>query len=408
MTDIHPPQTPGPDPTTLDLRGRPPRAIRFRRNRIIALAATASAFVVGAAWLSLRPAGPILGTVDRERAQAVARPPDLLAAAPSTYEEVPRLGPPLPGDLGRPILERQRALADDMGTSSTDDELRAVQAAEAERQRVETEQRAARESAVMMQLARTATMPPTAPTAASQAAVAAPADAGQRASPTSLSEDPNRQQRKIGLVGRANAGDDLNPHSLVAPPSPYVLGAGSVIAASLITGINSDLPGLVTAQVTENAYDSVTGRTLLIPQGSRLIGTYDSVVAFGQNRALLVWERIILPDGSSIRIDNVPASDTAGQAGLSDRVDRHSWQLLRGVVLSTLLGVGTDIGIGSSEGDLVRALRQSAQQNGARAGDQLVARSLDVQPTIRVRPGWPLRVVVNKDIVLRPWRRPND
>jgi type IV secretion system protein VirB10 len=206
------------------------------------------------------------------------------------------------------------------------------------------------------------------------------------------------------MVGRSNAGDDVNPHRLTAAPSPYTLSAGSVIAASLITGLNSDLPGLVTAQVTENAYDSVTGRTLLIPQGSRLIGSYDSVVAFGQSRALVVWQRIILPDGSSIRIDNVPATDTQGYAGLSDRIDRRTWQLLKGVALSTLLGVGTELSFGSTESDLVRAIRESAQQSGARAGDQLVTRNLDIQPTLRVRPGWPLRVVVHKDIVLRSWR----
>jgi type IV secretion system protein VirB10 len=182
------------------------------------------------------------------------------------------------------------------------------------------------------------------------------------------------------------------------------LQAGSIIAASLITGLNSDLPGLVTAQVTQNVYDSVTGRSLLIPQGSRLIGSYDSDIAFGQSRALVVWQRIILPDGSSIRIDNVPATDTQGYAGLTDRIDRHSWQLLKGVVLSTLLGVGSELSFGSSESDLVRAVRESAQQSGARAGDQLVARSLGIQPTLRVRPGWPLRVVVHSDLVLRPWQ----
>lgn len=148
----------------------------------------------------------------------------------------------------------------------------------------------------------------------------------------------------------------------------------------------------------------MTGKILLIPQGSRLIGSYDSVVAFGQSRALLVWQRIILPDGSSIRIDNVPATDTQGYAGLSDRIDRHTWQLLKGVALSTLLGVGTELSFGSSESDLVRAIRESAQQSGSRAGDQLVTRNLNIQPTLRVRPGWPLRVVVHKDIVLRPWR----
>jgi type IV secretion system protein TrbI len=100
----------------------------------------------------------------------------------------------------------------------------------------------------------------------------------------------------------------------------------------------------------------------------------------------------------------VPATDTQGYAGLADRVERHGWQLLKGVALSTLLGVGSELSFGSSESDLVRALRESAQQNGARAGDQLVARNLEIQPTLRVRPGWPLRVVVHADIILRPWQ----
>ena len=216
--------------------------------------------------------------------------------------------------------------------------------------------------------------------------------------------DPNNRQHVQDFVGQRDAAGDINPHGLTPAVSPYTLHAGSVIAASLITGLNSDLPGLVTAQVTENVYDSVTGRILLIPQGSRLIGSYDSVVAFGQTRALVVWQRIILPDGSSIRIDNVPATDLAGYAGLSDRLDRHTWQLLKGVALSTLLGVGTELTFGSAESDLVQAIRQSAQQSGARAGDQLVTRNLNIQPSLRVRPGWPLRIVVHKDIVLRPWR----
>src|SRR5207248_6912038 len=134
-----------------------------------------------------------------------------------------------------------------------------------------------------------------------------------------------------------------NPHGLTPAPSPDTLLAGSVISASLITGLRSDLPGLVTAQVTENTYDSVTGRILLIPQGARLIGNYDSVVAFGQKRALVVWQRIIMPDGSSLRIDNAPATDPSGYAGLQDRVDLHTWQLLKGVALSTLLGVGSEL-----------------------------------------------------------------
>lgn len=217
--------------------------------------------------------------------------------------------------------------------------------------------------------------------------------------------DPNGQQRKADFVAGRDRTSDINPHVLVPAASPYTLIAGSVISASLLTGLNSDLPGLVTAQVTENTYDSVTGRILLIPQGSRLIGSYDSVVAFGQRRALVVWQRIVLPDGASVKIDNVPATDTGGYAGVSDKVDVHTWQLLKGVALSTLLGVGTELTFSNSESDLVRAILESAQQSGSRAGDQLVTKNLSIQPTIRVRPGWSLRVVVHKDLILPgEWR----
>jgi type IV secretion system protein VirB10 len=183
-----------------------------------------------------------------------------------------------------------------------------------------------------------------------------------------------------------------------------MLSAGTVIPASLITGLTSDLPGMVLAQVTENVSDSATGRTVLIPQGSRLIGSYDNVVAFGQSRALLVWQRIILPDGTSISLDNMPATDLSGYVGVKDRVDFHTWRLLKGIALSTLLGVGSELSLGSAESDLVRAVRESTQQNASRAGDRITARNLDVQPTLTVRPGWPVRGVVHKDLVLRPWR----
>ena len=155
--------------------------------------------------------------------------------------------------------------------------------------------------------------------------------------------------------------------------------------------------------MTENAYDSVTGRTILIPQGSRQIGNYDSVVAVGQKRALLVWQRIILPDDASIRVDNAPASDSSGYAGLSDRVDFHTWSLLKGIGLSTLLGVGTSLTFGSGENYLVRAICEPIQQNVDRAGQQITAKNLDIQPTITVWPGYPLRIVVHKDLVLQPW-----
>lgn len=389
------------NPETFVLRGSPARVVRFRRGAVIAIAALGSTAIVGAAWIALRPASFQIAAGSEDRGDAGAKAPaDALAGAPKNYGDVPQLGPPLPGDLGRPILEHQRAI----GAAVPAGPGTAAQAAEAERQRVAAVRKAARESGVMVQVAGAkigAAGTADEGSAASTSAAAADADTRIALDPE---RDPGGQQRKVDFVADQDGGGDANPHVLIAAPSPWTLSAGSEIAASLITGLNSDLPGLVTAQVTENAYDSVTGRTLLIPQGSRLIGSYDSVVAFGQKRALVVWERIILPDGSSIRLDNVPATDTAGYAGLSDKVDVHTWQLLKGVALSTLLGVGTGLSLGSNESDLVRAIRESAQQSGSRAGDQLVTRNLNIQPTLRVRPGWSLRVVVHKDIVLRPWQ----
>ena len=215
---------------------------------------------------------------------------------------------------------------------------------------------------------------------------------------------PLSQAHKLAFLNAKADKETINPHALAKTPSPFMLLAGSVIAASLVTGVNSDLPGMTVAQVTENAYDTVTGDHLLIPQGTRLIGKYDSVVAFGQKRALLVWNRIILPNGNSITVDNLPATDAAGYAGLEDEVDFHTWQLLKGIGLATLLGVGTQLTLGNTEGDLVRALRESIQQTTNRAGQRLIERQLDVQPTITVRPGWPVRVIVAKDLVLKPYR----
>jgi len=384
------------DPETLVLRARPPRAVRFKRGAIVGIAALASTAVIGVTWVALKPATWRI-VADGDSAElANTAPPDALAGAPASYGDVPQLGPPLPGDLGGPILEQSQAL----GTAPPQGIDQAEQAAEAKRLRIAAEKKAARESSVMLQLASVS------PAAAVTANPVPDGDASQTDVDKPVidpARDPNSQARKNALVGKDNRNSILNPHGLVEPISPDTLMAGSVIAASLITGLNSDLPGLVTAQVTQHVYDSVTGQHLLIPQGSRLIGSYDSVVAFGQSRALVVWQRIILPDGSSIRIDNVPAADTQGYAGLSDRIDRHTWQLLKGVGFSTLLGIGTELGSGNSDSDLVRAIRDSTQQARARAGDQLVSRNLDVQPTIRVRPGWPVRIVVHKDIVLREW-----
>jgi type IV secretion system protein VirB10 len=386
------------DPETLAIRTKPESAIRFRRGIIIGIAALGSVSLMAVTWVALKPQVFRQVTDAQELAEPSNRPAaDALDALPSSYGDAPKLGPPLPGDLGGPILEHQRAIGAAPPAASID---QAAQAAEAERQRAAAERKAALESALMVQVAGSRTSPATAETVAVPAVLE-----GEAGVPVAINpdRDPDSGRRQTDFLTGLGQADDLNPYALALPVSPYTLSAGTVIAASLITGLNSDLPGLVTAQVTEHVFDSVTGRILLIPQGSRLIGSYDSVVAFGQRRALVVWQRILLPDGSSIRIDNVPATDTAGYAGLADKVDRHTWQLLKGVALSTLLGVGTELS-SDDESDLVEAIRESSQESASRAGDQIVRKNLDVKPTITVRPGWPLRVLLHKDLVLRAWR----
>lgn len=402
-SDLAPADAPKVDPETLVLRGRPARVVRFRRGVIIAIAALGSLALIATAWFALKPATlSMIASGEDRSVNAAGAAPDVLAGAPRNYGDVPRLGPPLPGDLGRPILERQREMATETplpGQSPMAAMDAAAQAAETERQRRLAEARQAREAPVLMQLSRSGAAGPTNAIAPALAEPAPETPAGGAGAATQPGQGQN-----IAFANARDTGDGVNSARLRSPASRWQLSAGSVIAASLVTGLNSDLPGMVVAQVTENVYDSATGRTLLIPQGARMIGRYNSVVAFGQSRALLVWQRLVLPDGASIDLDNAPATDASGYAGLEDRVDFHTWRLLRGIGLSTLLGVGTQLTLGDNEADLVRALRESAQSNGDRAGQRIVERNLDIQPTIRVRPGWPVRILVHKDLVLRPWR----
>jgi type IV secretion system protein VirB10 len=400
------PEAPKHDPETLVLKATPRRTVRFKRKLLIGIAAVACGGVLGVTWLALQGPGMRIGQQGQELYSTERKPtPEGLAGLPGDYGQMrpgtPQLGPPLPGDLGGPILERQRQLGIVPGASMDD------QAALAERQRLAQQAQKAREAGVFFQIA-TRPAPAATSSAGQGASIATAGELPPTADADRLNLDPerdqNNQQRKLDFLNQPVEKSIYNPHALQTPASPYQVMAGSIIAASLVTGLNSDLPGAVVAQVTENVYDSVTGRTLLIPQGARLIGSYDSVIAFGQSRALLVWRRIVLPDGSSSQIENLPATDAAGYAGLEDEVDFHTWRLIKGVVLSTLLGVGTELSLGGEESDLVRALRESTQQNANRAGQRLTERNLNIQPTITVRPGWPLRVIVHRDLVLRPYR----
>jgi len=211
------------------------------------------------------------------------------------------------------------------------------------------------------------------------------------------------QDRKLAFLNAETDKRTISPDRLSRPASRYIVQAGSVIPAALITGIRSDLPGEITAQVTENVYDSPSGKFLLVPQGARLIGQYDSQIAFGQSRVLLVWNRIIMPNGTSIVLEHQPGGDSAGYAGLEDKVDYHWGNLVKAAAISTLLGIGSELVLNSNNA-VVQALRTGAENTVNQTGQTLVSRQLNVQPTLTIRPGFPVRVVVNRDLVFAPYK----
>ena len=371
------------------MRLRPSRApvMRLSRKVLIGLGAVAAVGVGAALFLALRPPKP---AVQSELINTGNRtPPDALANLPRDYtglpRDVPKLGPPLPGDLGRPIVNAG-APAPGMPTPAA--------GLDADQQRIAQEQDAARASRLFSEAnvgqigAQSAQAPTVTPSAL------APATAGPNDS----------QDHKLAFLNGEVDRRTVSPDPIEAPASPYVLQAGAVIAAALLTGLRSDLPGPVTAQVTQDVYDSPTGKILLIPQGARLLGQYDAQIAFGQSRALLVWTRLIMPNGRSIVLERQPAADAQGYAGLADRVDNHWGVLFKAAVLSTLLSVGAEAGTSDSENNLAQAIRQGASQSFSQVGQQVVGRSLNVQPTLTVRPGFPVRVMITQDLLLEPYR----
>lgn len=396
------------DPERLELRAKPRPITRISRKVLYASSALVLIFISGAVLIALDPPdwkdGPRTELVDARRNQT----PEGIEKLPSSYDDIPKLGPPNPGDLGKSITQLERDLniqPRPLPSFKPDPE---EEFRRAERIRLAKLAAKANGSGVFFTIrARQASIDATTDrsTRANTNANFDPLavfDALNQPPAASTTADPNGQNGKLAFLRSGPDGKIYNAHTIQKPVSPYQLMAGTVIAASLITGLNSDLPGTVIAQVTEHTYDSVTGQHLLIPQGSRLIGRYDSNISFGRNRTLVIWQRIIRPDGTSIVIDNLPGTDPAGFAGVADRVDFHTRQLVKSIGLATLLGVGTELSLGSNESELVRAIRESIQENTNRAGQRIVERTLDIQPTITVRPGWPIRVIVNKDIILPP------
>jgi len=393
---------PGDFAAELRLRPEWPPVTRLSRRVLTGLAAV-GAIAISAALIWALYQGPNKPTGGAELYNTDNKPtPDGLAALPKDYaglvREVPKLGPPLPGDLGRPIVSAQR--------EGVPVPLPGGPGIDPAEQRLAQEQEAARLSRLFATTG-TREQPTTPIPAAIEHAAEAAARTVSGAVETALSDPDslqNMQERKLAFLNAAVDRKTVSPDRLADPTSRYVVQAGSVISAALVTGIRSDLPGQVTAQVTENVFDSPTGKYRLIPQGSKLIGVYDSQVAFGQDRVLLVWTRLIMPNGRSIVLERQPGADSQGFAGLEDEADYHWSRLFMGAALSTLLGVGSQLGANNNDNTIVQALRRGSSDSASQAGQQVVRRNLNIQPTLTIRPGFPVRVIVNRDMVLAPYQ----
>lgn len=415
-----PTSSPKVPPENVALRATPRPVTRLNRRMLAVLTGGLAAAVLGGTLWSLQTgqskgaAQPSeLYNVDRvARSDGLDRlPSDYSKLPPALPAEVPQLGQPLPGDLGGPMLRAEQQAQGRYGPQGSDP-------AEAERLARLKEAEEAAASQVMFRSSRGATQANAAARTTAPSSRTVPA-ANQAFNPmaaglastapqaSSASGDQNRQDQKEAFLAQGGVADTRNSGALQLPASPYQVMAGTIISAALVTGIQSDLPGDVIATVTEPVYDTATGRYVLIPQGSRLLGKYNSQVSYGQSRVQVVWNRVILPDTSSIALDKLVGTDAAGRAGLEDGVDWHWDRILAGAALTTLLGVGAELAAPENRQDgnrIVIAGRDGLQDSVNQVGQEITRRNMNMQPTLTSRPGLPVRVIVAKDIALRPYQ----
>ncbi|WP_241122862.1 TrbI/VirB10 family protein [Achromobacter xylosoxidans] len=394
-------------PEAVALRAQPRPVTRLNRRTLAILAGTLSVAVLGALMWSLQPQRRGAGEqTELYNVDRVSKS-EGLDALPADYSKlppaVPELGPPLPGDLGPAIVKSQQPVTAAYAAPGHDpnDALRKEAEAAAASS---VFFRSGAQAAAPVAQSQVAAAPGFAANAAFDPMAAGPASkAAQPADPTAVQ---NRQDQKEDFL-KGGSTETRNSGNLTLPASPYQVMAGTVVAGALVTGIKSDLPGDVIATVTEPVYDTATGRFLLIPQGSRILGKYNSQVSYGQSRVQVVWNRIVLPDTSSLTLDNLAGTDPAGYAGLEDDVDWHWDRVFAGAALTTLLGIGAELAAPENRQDgdrVIIAGRDSAQDSINQVGQEMTRRNLNIQPTLTSRPGLPVRIIVNRDLVLRPYQ----
>ena len=227
--------------------------------------------------------------------------------------------------------------------------------------------------------------------------------------------DPAADKDKEAFFDRADKDSSwILPHTRTAGQK-FELKTGAVIPGIMVTGINSDLPGNIIAQVSQNVFDTATGNYLLLPQGAKLFGVYDSRVVYGQERVLVAWNRVVFPDGSAVTLGAMPGSDISGYAGYTDKVDNHYFRIFGSAILMSLISGGMSYTMdslgGSSESTNQTPTLQDEMGSAlaAQLGQttlQLLQRNLNIKPTLEIRPGYQFNVIVTKDMVFQQPYRP--
>ena len=385
MTDVDPLQSaPGSLPPKepapgLTARAAPPHAVRLRKSVVQALVIGGAVLVSGSlAWAfvvqpELRDSARARQAEAREeQTRGVVRPTEAVTDQPASYDRLPEPR----------IADRQAEPAEANGpTVRTSGPYQpAYRPAAAARDRGPSPREQAARSGLFF------------------------ADAG---SPTGSRAGPQASGADRAPVVSPDHDAMYNGHALVAPLSPFELKAGAIVPAALLTAVDTARAGPVIATVTQNVYDSVSGRHLLLPQGTRLIGSSEGRSAYGDRRAFLTWERLILPNGKSLILTGEPGVDAQGAVGVRGQVDRRLWPLFVGTLFAgavTTLGQIARDDDGGGSGGLLGNAGDAAAIEGAQVGGRLVDRELDVRPSIRLRAGAPVRVMITRDLILEPYR----
>ena len=397
-----------PERSVEPLTGKGPLPLVKRFNRwtvaVLLLAVAAAAVLAFGRALTRDPPTQKADPAAAETTVAAPSATDVINHLPGTYADVPQLGKPMPGEIGSmaagnsTLLEAGAAGSPPMMPVSYGMQppirplVVSAEAKLAER---------AREAGFGFGGGSTASGGDGADRLAGfggtvPVAGAAPMQKGDR-------DADNRQDDKQEFLERNRTPRWELKDRLHRPASLYTLFAGTVISGVLITGINSDLPGQIEGQISQNVYDTVRGAHLILPQGTKLLGSYDSRITYGQSRVLVVWTRIIRPDGSNIDLEGMPGVDLSGYSGVTGNVDRHLSRILTAVLLGSVIQAGTAAGTSYTDPTFAGLARQGAGQGINEATQQIVRKELLLQPTIKVKPGERFAVFTTKDITIPPY-----